>query len=138
MAKPRRPSPEGSGRLAPPHLAADDTNTLKPHFSLEHLAPDSDFNMAKCGLHDRAEFALALRDRSQMTWAEIMQAPRKGLGCEKIGTLKVRIPSAVPRDKHDKIVAFRFGQLARFLGFRDGRVFHVLWIDHAGKAYDHG
>ena len=137
MVKPRRPAVTGSGRLAPPHSAADDTNTLKPHFSLEHLVTHGDFDLTRCGQQERAEFAVALRDRSRMTWAEIMRAPRQGLGSEKIGDLKVAIPNTVPADKHGRIVAFRFGQLARFLGYRDGRLFHVLWIDPAGKSYDH-
>ncbi|MEO5372870.1 MAG: hypothetical protein H7840_01180 [Alphaproteobacteria bacterium] len=137
MAKPRRPIVTGSGRLAPPHSAADDTNTLKPHFSLEHLAVGDDFDLTACNQQGRAEFAVAIRDRSRMTWAEIMRAPRQGLGFEKIGSLNVTIPGTVPADKRGRIVAFRFGQLARFLGYRDGRVFHVLWIDPAGRCYSH-
>lgn len=138
MGKLRKPTPSGSGRLVPPHPAPDDTNTLKPYFSLEHLASDADFDLTRCSQQDRAEFAVALRDRSKLTWAEIISAPRRGLGAEKIATLNVTIPNVVPADKRSQIVAFRFGQLARFLGFRDGRVFHVLWIDPAGKTYDHG
>lgn len=73
-----------------------------------------------------------------MTWAEIINTPRQGLGFEKISRLTVSLPDTVPDDKRNQIIAFRFGRLARFLGFRDARVFHVLWIDVSGETYDHG
>ena len=83
---------------------------------------------------------MALQDRSSLTWAVIGAAPRRGLGSEKISqsSLRVPIPASVPVDKRDKIVSFRFGGgVERFLGYRDVRVFYVVWIDPHGKAYDH-
>ena len=135
MKKVRKPSTTGSGLLAPPHSASDDANTLKPHFSFEHLVPT--YNLTPCTVDERSNFALALQLRSSMTWTEIITAPREGLGSEKISSLKVTIPATVPSNKQGLIVAFRFGGRARFLGYRDGRVFYVLWIDPKGKTYDH-
>lgn len=133
MRKIRGPKPRGHGRIAGPPAAPPDNNALKPAFTFERLA--SGFTLDECDVRERADFAKGLQDRGRLVWAELVQTPHKGLGSEKIAALKVPIPAGVPADE---ILAFRFGALARFLGFRDGRLCHVVWIDARGRTYDHG
>lgn len=134
--KPRAPKAVGCGRLGDPRPSADDSNTLRPHFSLEHL--ESGFDVNCCSREHQAEFAKALADWSRLTWSQIISSNRRGLGAEKISTLNKPYPTCVPADKRDKIISFRFGHLARFIGYRDQRVFYIVWIDPNGELYSHG
>ena len=85
-------------------------------------------------------FIDALRLRSDVTWAQIISLSRRKLGYEKISqALKVMTPQSVPPNDHSKMLCFRFGgDMERFIGYRNGATFEVIWIDHAGETYDHG
>ena len=48
-------------------------------------------------------------------------------------TQEERIPSVITPDV--KILAFRF---CAMVGFRDGVIFHVVWLDRGFTLYDHG
>lgn len=59
------------------------------------------------------------------------------MGFEKIEPSQVRqsLPSSVTEDVN--LIAFRFSGKAPMVGYRDGQVFHVLWLDHDFSLYDH-
>ena len=69
---------------------------------------------------------------TQRTWLDLKLAPKHGSGCEKVNP-KV----AKPRDITDEVVflAFRFHGKCPMVGFRDGRMFHVVWIDRNHEVY---
>lgn len=73
-----------------------------------------------------------------MIWRDIIGAPRHGLGTEKIAraALRVPIPSGVTEDV--TFLAIRFSALKPMIGYRDGRTFQVLFLDHTFDAYNHG
>ncbi len=77
---------------------------------------------------------------SQATWSALRQAPRHGLGYEKIGRNQIRRSSIPPVITDDaNIIAFRFHDMAPMVGFRgpDG-TFFIVWFDRQMILYDHG
>jgi hypothetical protein len=73
-----------------------------------------------------------------MTWLEIKQAPRHGLGAEKIhkGVIRCPIPARVSEDA--TLLAIRYNGMHPMIGYRDGRIFHILFMDHTMDLYNHG
>ena len=124
----------GRSILPPAHVP--DTGTLTPHFAFDEMVVG--YCIADCDRDLKAAFADALWSRSKMTWLDITLAPRHGLGSEQIrrGSIKVPIPRTVTEDV-DHFLAVRFQGLAPMVGYRVGRVFHVLWLDHTFTVYDH-
>lgn len=74
---------------------------------------------------------------SQMTWAEINRADRHGRGYERIdrSQIKPAIPAHVTDDVN--IIAFRFCGKAPMIGYRDGAVFYILWLNRTFTVYTH-
>lgn len=113
-----------------------DTNSESPSFSLKYL--QDGYHLKDCTNDEKIAFLDALLKRSSLSWSELEQAPRHKLGKEKIehSAIKAKIPSVVKEDT--KLWAFRFLGLAPFVGFREGEIFHILWIDRAFNLYNHG
>ena len=76
--------------------------------------------------------------RKSLSWAQIRNSPKHGLGTEKIS--KDAIDEPLPRHlKEDAdLLAMRFWTKAPMVGYRDGRIFYVLWLDPNFSLYDHG
>ena len=131
----RRRDAQGRGRLAAPQ-PAEDTNRLTPHFCLAYLSPAH--RVSDCEQAERAAFACKVEEMCRLTWAELTLAPRHGAGGEKIRRSEIRtaIPTAITDDV-DHFLAFRFDGLKAVVGFRRGRVFHVVWLDRAFSVYRH-
>ncbi len=112
------------------------TNNERPSFSIKHLQDGFDLN--NCTEKEQIEFLKTLHKHSRMTWQELTNAPRHGLGCEIIShdSIKAAIPAIVKPDT--KLLAFRFFGKAPFVGFREGEIFHIIWIDRAFTLYNHG
>ncbi|WP_133140245.1 hypothetical protein [Legionella genomosp. 1] len=110
-------------------------NKLKPIFSLEHI--QKNYCISNCTKDQKAAFADALRKRSQMTWNEITQAHRHGLGQEKIAQTAIKAP--LPKDitPETNLIALRFDGKAAMVGRKEGRLFIIYWLDHDFSLYDH-
>ncbi|WP_454783294.1 hypothetical protein [Legionella sp. WA2022007384] len=111
------------------------TNPYKPLFSLEHLQPN--YCISDCTKEQKAALADALRKRGKMTWNEIIQAHKHGLGTEKIAQHAIKAPMPKDITPDTNLIALRFDGKAAMVGRRDGRVFIVYWIDHNFTLYDH-
>jgi hypothetical protein len=92
-----------------------------------------------CQDTDRLNLAKRLYMLSRMSWREIRQAPSSGLGAEQIPRKRIRrpIPASVTEDV-DFFYSLHYQGKKRFLGYRMGQIFHVLWVDHSFEVYDHG
>lgn len=112
-------------------------NDQKPIFSFEYMLDRSGWSVNCCEAEDRAQLSARLFQLSQMTWMQINQAPRHGLGTEIIPKKKISasIPTAVTEDAN--IIAFRYNGKRPMVGFRDGRTFNVLWVDWNFTLYPH-
>ncbi len=69
---------------------------------------------------------------------EVMQASAKGMGAEKIEQKQLK--AAIPRHITEEVPIYVVHASGRvpLAGYKDGTVFHVVWIDRKFKLYDHG
>jgi hypothetical protein len=97
----------------------------------------ADFSIAGCTVEERATFATKLAKWSEMTWQQLTQADRHGLGYEHIKSILVPRPPHVPEDA--SLLAFRFHSHLPVIGYRTERVFHAVWFDRnpTGVVYRH-
>lgn len=108
-----------------------------PLFSFKHLR---DVSVKWC--RDASflpDFLFRLRKLSELGWKEIDKSFRHSFGMEKIDRkrLKPQLPAGVTPEV--PLFAFRaVGDNRPFVGFREGKVFHVVFIETAfGDIYDH-
>ncbi|HJH30676.1 MAG TPA: hypothetical protein C5S50_00420 [Methanosarcinaceae archaeon] len=106
-----------------------------PYFSLRYM--NNDFCLSLCETKEKAAFADTLYRLSQLPWAQLKQQNRHGLGYEIIArhSIKSGIPSHIKDDVN--FIAFRFHGKKAMVGYRDGHIFHVIWLDRAFKLYKH-
>mgnify|MGYP006947707877 CR=1 FL=1 len=109
---------------------------LHPVFSFEYMVPG--FDVEGCEKTDRASLALTLLKLSKLTWAQIKQSHRHGLGFETIdnGSIRAGIPPIITPDV--RLLAFRFSGKKPMVGYRIGRTFFIVWLDRDFTLYDHG
>jgi hypothetical protein len=112
------------------------TQQEHPIFCLEYLDKDY-YSLRACTKDEKAAFADTLFKLSQLTWAEITQSHRHGLGYEKIAKKSIRAP--IPAHITDDVtfIAFRFYGKAPMVGHREAAIFHILWIDRDFTLYHH-
>lgn len=108
------------------------TDEFYPLISLDGLLKG--FCIFDCSQQEQAAVAKALREISFRTWRELRQAPRKGVGYETIRNMNATVP---PEAVGKKIISFRVSSIFRMIGYREGQVFRILWVDPNGSAYDH-
>lgn len=122
-------------RIESPAVGGVSSDTQPPVFGLCYL--DGDYCVSKCTKDEKAAFADKLRELSQLSWRELRQAPRDGLGYEKInrGGIHASIPPHITEEV--SFIAFRFCGKAPMVGYRDESIFHIVWIDRAFRLYDH-
>lgn len=118
--------------------SGENPDTQAPIFSFEQMKDRSGYSINCCERDDQAALAKRLFILSQMKWRDIRHADRHGLGTEIISrsSLRVSLPNSVTDDA--TIIALRFSGLKAMIGYKEGRVFHVLILDHNFTAYDHG
>jgi hypothetical protein len=139
MAKRIRSAPTQQSKLLKPKPVSTERSPeqLSPIFSLEHLQR-SHCVSAIADRSERGLFMDALLTLSRLSWAQINSAPRHGLGTERMPAdqIKVKIPPCVTDDVN--LLVFRWKGKLPFVGFRDGRVLNILWIEqNFGDLYDH-
>lgn len=108
-----------------------------PLFCLNKIV--SKYCLSRCEKNEKAAFADTLHRLSQLTWGEIQNAPKGGMGTEKISRDRLtsaRIPSGITDDV--QLLAIRFCGNAPMVGYKSERVFHVLFLDRDFTLYDHG
>ena len=131
----KRPGSKGGAHVpAPATDTQGSTNLEYPVFCLRYLG-----NLGACATDEKAALADTMRNLSQLTWQQIISAPRKGLGFEKIPVGQIR-GECVPQFAKDKafLLAFRFAGNAPLLGVREGATLRILHLDRDFTAYDHG
>ena len=131
--KRRNPAADSGSRLKAHGSSEINWDLERPIFAL-HAMPDSHC-VDTCEANEQASFATALWKRSRLSWRDLRQAPRHGLGYEKIAKVNVAIPDSVPADA--SMIAFRFDGMKAMVGYRDRNIFHVLWLDRDFTVYDH-
>ncbi len=108
-----------------------------PSFSFQYL--HRDYCITQCTEVERLAFVDKMRLLSQLTWSQLRQAQRHGLGYEIIrrSSIKPAIPANITDDI--SFIAFRFCAKKAMVGFRSIEgIFHVVWFDRDFTVYDHG
>lgn len=97
----------------------------------------SGFSIDECNKDEKAQILDALSKRSKCSWGTIKAAHRHGIGTETIARASIRasIPAVLTEDT--AIIAMRCIGMAPMVGYRDGPVFHIVWIDREYKLYKH-
>ena len=128
----RRPS----GRIREPIVQKADSSTQSPIFCLHYL--DRDYGLSKCERNLKVGLIHKLYELSQLTWNQITNTYRHGLGLEIIPyeQIRGRMPTHITNDQ--RFIAIRFHQLKPVVGYRNQRIFHILWLDYNMALYDHG
>jgi len=118
-----------------PVLEVDDSESRPPVFSFEYL--QNGWCVQDCQQEERSKMLDRLRRISQLTWRDIKQLDRHGYGTEIIArnSLKAAIPSFITDEV--SLLAFRAYDLVAMVGYRRGRIFHVIWVDREFKLYKH-
>lgn len=83
------------------------------------------------------EFLVKWEKRAKLTWTELVQHSRHGLGSEQLPkrVFKTAVPEHLEQDRY---TVFRHEGNLPFVGFRAGDVFHVLWFESRyNDLYDH-
>lgn len=108
-----------------------------PLFSFKYLTEHSIKNCRDGGFF--LEFLLRLKKLSELGWQEIAKSGRHGFGMEKIPReiIKHDIPPQITPEV--PLFAFRAtGSNLPFVGFREGRIFHIIFVETVfGDIYDH-
>ena len=132
----KRTRPASERKIKAPVITNISSDAAKPIFSLRHL--DKNFSLTKCTKEEKAAFADTLYKLSQLSWQELRQAPRHGLGYERISRNAIR--GAIPSHIAEEVgfIAFRFYGKAPIVGYRDRDIFHIVWVDREFKLYAHG
>jgi hypothetical protein len=115
----------------------EDYNKMVPLFSLERLQSGA-YCLSRLEKDDKAAFADAIFKRKNVTWNEIQQMDRHGLGYEKIAinSINVQVPKFITEDQTN-LIAFRFNGKKPMVGYRSKNIFYVLWFDYDFSVYGH-
>lgn len=118
-------------------VASENANTMPPIFGFDKMQDGSGYSVSCCNAEHQAAALRKIFTLSKMTWNDIQNAPRHGLGTEKIArsAITAAIPAGVTEDV--TFLALRYNGLAPMVGYRDGRTFHVLYLDHTFTLYPH-
>jgi hypothetical protein len=121
--------------IAPSEQNIDD---LPPAFSFEKMQDGSGNSFNCCEDGDRLALAHRIFMLSRLPWKQIRQAPATGLGSEQIPRFRIKrpIPNGVTEDV-DSFTSLHYSGKKRFLGYRVGQIFYVLWVDHSFEVYKH-
>lgn len=108
-----------------------------PVFCFKYL--HKDYHLDKCTNEEKRKLIEKIVKISSMTWEQLQFAPKHGLGSEKISpaSIKANIHANSFSEEVNTLLVFRFDGLKPFVGFREGFIFHVFYIDRDFTLYDH-
>lgn len=131
------------GKKAPFLKAAASTTSpnpdlLPPAFSFEKMQDGSGNSFNCCQDDDRLSLAKRIFMLSRESWRTIRGASNKGFGSEEIPRKQIKraVPPSVTEDV-DFFHSLHYSGHKRFIGYKVGQIFYVLWVDHNFKVYNH-
>jgi hypothetical protein len=129
-------SPSKISTLQPATERTQNTSLKTLKFCLAHIQKG---HCVRC-LTDkqRADLALSIQQRCEMSWNQIILTPKHGLGTENMpaNQIKPKIPECF--GDREQFIVLRYSGNLPMVGVRIGDVFHVLWIEkHFGDVCDH-
>ncbi|WP_439258024.1 hypothetical protein [Lonepinella sp. BR2271] len=130
---------KGKINLSKSSLILSENNDKKPPmFSFHQIGKR--YCLSSCQSGEKIDLIDTLHKLSQLTWQELINSNRHGLGTEKIAHSAIK-GSSVPDfiiDQNITLIAFRFSGKKPMVGYRENQIFHILWLDRDFSLYDHG
>lgn len=111
---------------------------LAPIFSFEKMQTGSGYSVDCCERDHQSAVAKRIFKLSQMTWRQIHQAPKQGLGAETISRDAIKVPLPPGLTDDVTLLALRYSGRCPMIGYKDERIFYILLLDHNFSVYDHG
>ena len=113
----------------------ESSNRKNPVFSFQYLQPG--YGIKDCSNDDKIALLNKVYELSQLTWQDINQSHRHGVGKEVIPQEAIHpaIPPCVKEDTN--LIALRYKGKAPMVGFRENDIFYILWIDFNFTLYNH-
>jgi len=131
MGKVKPPKAKGSKSIIAPETSAKGgSNHLHPVFCFKHLRGIEEADHDVC-----SALATGLRERAQLTWAQITLARRQGFGSEKIPRGQIGVSLAPFAADLEAVLSFRLSSKWRLLAHRDEQVLRLLYVDGEHGAY---
>jgi hypothetical protein len=126
------------GKRLESHAVAPERNYDRetPVFCLRYVDPN--YCITGCNAEQKAAFIDTMRTLSRITWLQIRFAGRRGLGTEKIDRDAINRPIPDHITEDEPILAVRFWEKARMVGYREREIFRIVWFDANYDLYDHG
>lgn len=125
------------GIIQAPSTTTPNYDEHKILFSLERIQAGN-YCFSSLNKDQKAAFADSIYKRKDLTWKEIKQLPRHGLGFEKIAANSIKPPKpAFLTEDVEYVLAFRFHGKSPMIGHRVKDIFYVLWFDHNFTVYKH-
>lgn len=136
MPRIKPPAATGGKKLAaPPTDPTPDHNHEPPAFCFRYLV--AGHGIVECTSQEKISLINTIWQLSQRSWLELILSGRHGSGCEKINAAALRVGRPAFLSEEVTFLSFRFCAKAPMIGFREGRTFHVLWLDREFKVYKH-
>ena len=110
-------------------------NKLPIIFSLEKVQVGT-YCFSKLETEEKAAFSDSIFKRKSLSWLDIIQSPKHGLGSEKIPKDKIKAP--IPKfitEEEDFFLVLRFHGKMPMIGYREKNIFFVLWFDRTHTLY---
>lgn len=108
-----------------------------PVFCFRHLHPN--YCLDTCQSEDRERLIERLYQLSKMSWQDIQLTNKHGFGSEKIK--RESINPAIPQQISEDVtffLALRYNGKKPIVGYRNGAIFHLVYIDYNFTVYNHG
>lgn len=98
----------------------------------------ADYNIDKCTDDEKKSLLEQIVRLSSLTWNEITNTQRHGLGSEKIdiNSIKPSCPSFITPDV-SYLLSIRFQGKKPFIIHRDRFIAHIIFIDNKFSVYNH-
>lgn len=136
----KNPRMNNSQRIRTPDEIPDSksTNDMHPAFCFKFCS-EKDFTLEDCDKETKILLIDKIYQLSRISWGNIQKAPRHGLGHEKIDqeSIKIPLPTNTPGDRNFLVFRLGGGKNSVFIGYRQDKVFHVVYVDRNGEAYKH-
>lgn len=135
-SKIKRPQPGRGKDIAPAVSITPPPQQRHPVFCPRYLRKG--YGLAECDREEKAALIETLGRLAQLTWSEISAAPRHGMGYEKMSRDAIKgdiFPDFITEDV--TIIALRFSGMKPMVGFRDGIIFRIVWLDRDFTLYEH-
>ena len=137
MARIKKPSQASPHRIAE---ASQPTNydEVPVVFSLEKLQSGK-YCFSTAQKPQKLALISSIFKRRTMTWKDINNAGRHGLGSEKLprDQIKAPMPDFITDDV-SHFLALRFDGKRPMVGYKQKNFFYILWLDCNFSLYDHG